>query len=217
MWEYVDVAYQFIINGDKRNSKWQRIHISDLARWRNEKTKAVSLFKTIQFHKNQEYELGEPHWCPYFVDFDYQEERGTTFADTLEDTRKLVDFFTVGFDVEPKVWFSGNRGFHVTVPAELFDARPHNKLSYYWHHVTEKLERKLELKTADHRVYSVRRMWRLENSRHPSSGLYKIPLELFEIKTKQPEAIRELAVDARRIQSADMDRAGEEDAEGEGD
>jgi len=88
------------------------------------------------------------------------------------------------------VWFSGGKGFHVGI-----ECWPGNRPDPLVPATAKRLA--LALANAagvqiDPAIYDRQRIWRLPNSRHPSSGLYKVPLTLGELELPV-ERIRELA------------------------
>ena len=97
------------------------------------------------------------------------------------DTKKIVDYYMQGFDIEPRVWFSGNRGFHIEVAGEAYGAKPDSNLTYYFHHVVREIVQKLELTTVDESIYSIPRLWRINNTIHHKTGLYKRRIRLQEL------------------------------------
>ena len=203
MWEegyrFVEVNYQFTKGNHISFTKWKRMAVEDLGKWLDENPGKEAYFCTIQRFSNPVRTKDEAHIAPFFVDLDADDP-----ADALRDARLIVDYFLQGHDTEPQVWYSGNRGFHITVPGLVFGAKPDTKLTYHWRHVLDKIVRKLAIKTADEAVYSLPRMWRIENTRHPKSGNYKIPLNLAELQFEL-EAIRSLAASPRQL-----DRAADE-------
>jgi hypothetical protein len=88
------------------------------------------------------------------------------------------------------VWFSGGKGFHVGI-----ECWPGNRPDPLVPATAKRLA--LALANAagvqiDPAIYDRQRIWRLPNSKHPSSGLHKMPLTLGELELPV-ERIRELA------------------------
>lgn len=184
MWEeyrYVDVKHE-------TSPRWERILRADLKGWVEANAGRENLFSTIQTFASPAARDNEPHWCPFFIDLD-----SDTFDLSLKEARFIVDYFLTGFEVEPAIWFSGNRGFHITVDAVAFGAEPSPELTYIWRHLAERIAAQLGLTTLDKRVYSRRRMWRIDGTRHAKSGLYKRRIELGDFRTATAEDIRDRA------------------------
>jgi len=100
-----------------------------------------------------------------------------------------------------QAFFSGNKGFHVLIRHPDIDAMPPAA------DVPEKIK-KLACKlagrfsTLDKKVYDTTRIFRVPNSRHSKSNLFKIPLLANELWTLDMGGIRALAVKQRSIQDA---------------
>lgn len=182
---------------------WKRIDVNSLHDWIKSINTITDIYATIQKYHQPVKEVGELHECPFFVDFDCSDD--VTIEDVLSDARKVVEHFLIGFEVEPHIWFSGNRGFHITVDREYFGAEPSSYLTYVWHTVVSSISSKLELKSTDFRTYTVGRMWRLSGSVHGKSGLYKIPLTVYELMNLDIDAIRELAKEPRDIDEEEVE------------
>jgi len=59
------------------------------------------------------------------------------------------------------------------------------------------------IKTADFAIYETLRLWRVPNTRHGGTGLFKIPLATNELFTFNIESIRELARERRSLEFPD--------------
>lgn len=145
------------------------------------------------------------HYHGLFFDFDCKAERNNlTEEEALERSRKdasrLADFFLSRFGIsEPHVqaWFSGRKGFHVTVRPECFDIRPHRHLTYIMQKAALELIHQLDLVTLDRSVYTLPRMWRIPNTIHADTGRYKTELTVRELRNFSIPAIVELSRKAR--------------------
>lgn len=195
---YTDV-HRIEVTGAR--TKWKRIDISRSAAYSLWATNLDSrdVFSTIQLFENSVHTENENYICPLYFDFDSDE----SLMLALKDARKVFDFFATGFDLEDgvDVYYTGNRGFHITVDYRLFGISPSNYLVKIWRHVAESIVRKMEIKTFDRSVYSKRRMWRMENTQHGKTGLWKIKLEPGELSLSA-DKIKELAEEPRYVGDA---------------
>jgi hypothetical protein len=96
------------------------------------------------------------------------------------------------------IHFSGNKGFHVFINRRVFDLEPDTDLPAVFKKMAEELQNNLNLKTVDTKVYERRRLWRIPNSKHSKTGLYKIPLSFIELKTLNIDKIKSSAVNPRQ-------------------
>jgi len=147
------------------------------------------------------------HICPIYFDFDApidkkkkiseaEIEKALTIA--AKDVHKLVKYLTTTIEIPIEyihIFFSGQKGFHVYIDPEIFDMKPNEKLTYVVKYAAETVGQILDLKTLDPSVYSLPRMWRLNNSLHHKTGKYKI--EIYYDELQDPKAILELATAPR--------------------
>jgi hypothetical protein len=92
------------------------------------------------------------------------------------DAIKLYDAF-IGKGINPKnikIYFSGKKGFHVELDYRSYMDKPIHEL-----HLIYKmfyLINKDDLLTLDKTIYSIRKQWRVVNTRHSGSGLFCIQI-----------------------------------------
>ena len=173
--------------------KWERKSETDIRRWIDEHPDLECYLNTVQQFNSGTKEIQEEHECPFYLDIDSPD-----IDQSLHDARKFVDFILSNFgDLPIRVWFSGNKGFHILIPQQLFGAIADSKLTYHWRYLAEYFAKTLELTTLDKTVYTVPRMWRIENTINSKSGLYKIPLSLYELSHCSIDEIKKLAINKR--------------------
>jgi len=137
----------------------------------------VNLYTTIQKFSNPVHEDPEIEYCNLGFDFDSASDVDIA----LTDARKCVDYFIKVYDLgvspeEMMIYFSGNRGFHVTINAEVFQAGPQVDMIKIWRLLVNHINKELKLSTLDLAVYTKRRAWRIPLTIHTKTGLYKTPL-----------------------------------------
>lgn len=101
-------------------------------------------------------------------------------AEAWQDTNALISIFDRR-DLSPgsyRVSFSGKKGFHIYVSPVALDITPTPDLSQTFKQLAHEVKGLLPNGTLDTHVYDKRRLWRMVNSRHAGSGLYKINLDL---------------------------------------
>jgi hypothetical protein len=186
---------------------WERIKLTEIDLV-VKKRGNVNVFILTQRFKSGEYAprgTAEEHWCPIYFDFDGHDDVGVEQA--RKDVITLLDHLTqLSIPSEyVRIWFSGNRGFHLTVEPEIFGAAPDLNLTYaikllcYW------FGDKLSLSTMDRTIYTRRRQWRLPNSVHGKSKLYCIELDTKTIRGLTIDQIRELAKTEQPVLYTDDD------------
>lgn len=187
--------YQFIFARHGRR-KWVRISLEEAATKFVKKYSNFDVYTTVQRYRTRVPDDAEEQWCPLFFDFDVPKEQSPeAFEEVRQDVLKLVNFF--GQLGVPKylirIWFSGKRGFHVVVEPEIFGIEPHQELTYIIKELAFNLIEILSLKHLDTKIYTIKRSWRIPNSIHASTNLFKTELYKEELETNSIEAIRERA------------------------
>lgn len=79
------------------------------------------------------------------------------------------------------IYFTGKKGFHIECDPVCLGITPTNDLPAMYRFIASQINDKLQLSSIDFSVYDPRRMWRLEGTKHQSTGLYKtlIPHNIF--------------------------------------
>lgn len=119
-------------------------------------------------------------------DFDDKANPENARADALELGQRLVRDYKVLED-SIQYFFSGQKGLHVVLPIDR-EVTPQQ-----FKKVTSELAK--GLKTFDVVVSDPARVIRLEYTKHPKTGLYKIPMFLNDLKNYDMKEIAEFAVD----------------------
>jgi len=118
----------------------------------------------------------------------------------LDDTRHLVRFLRERYgdraDWGLGVYFSGSKGFHVTLiaPHNGLDSRP--AVPSTMKTLCTAIARNAGVRV-DPEVYDHQRLLRLPNSRHPKTGLFKTFLDLDDLDRLGVKRIREMAKQPR--------------------
>ena len=94
------------------------------------------------------------------------------------DLEALLGLFEKqGISVEDiNICFSGNKGFHVYINPISLGIKPETDLPHVFKKLAEELAGYLPNNSLDLKVYERRRLWRLINSRHGTSNLFKIQI-----------------------------------------
>jgi Protein of unknown function (DUF3631) len=161
----------------------------------------IGLDYYIQLHRNKD---GNPSvekypgrlWTPLFpIDIDDADLR-VSLAVACQIIHRLD-----GLGVPLKAvrcYFSGSKGFSIELPATLFGGfDPSTDLPRRLNRAAALLLPEIEY---DASIYSLLRLWRVPNSRHGTSGLYKVPFTAGEILTLDIDQIREMAVRPRPVE-----------------
>lgn len=165
----------------REHGEWKRLKISQVPIW-------VKVHDNIDvFYSVQQYKIHpkrfddlrqEPAFAPLYFDFDGNPDGNLTSDEIIESARKdtvaLCSMFVNILDLEPnimRIWFSGSKGFHVTIDGRIFGITPNNKLHLLYKNIAYYYSQLLKLKTIDLRVYSYRRQWRIPGSRRTKKAM----------------------------------------------
>lgn len=165
------------------------VHPGDVTAWRD-RYNNCGVFATAYRYRSAD-KTGDLFGNLYF-DLDSKEDYGQVKADAI----RLTIVLEALFGIKPEdllIFFSGNKGIHIVVPAAVIGVQPHPHLNEIFKYIATTLSAQLPYQTLDLRVYDRVRLFRLPNSRHSKSGLYKIPISYEELLQYSAERIREMA------------------------
>jgi len=127
------------------------------------------------------------------IPFDFD---GEDLSAVKNEVVKFIGYLKEGYEVPlnyVRLYFSGNKGFHVVIPIEAFLSNP--ELSVNFALVVRAVAREMSqgFNFVDSSIYEPKRLFRVPNTINAKSGLYKIPLTFQELQTLSIERIKELA------------------------
>jgi DNA primase large subunit len=188
---YVDFHAHMLETG--RQTKWIRIHESKIPELQK-KHKGWDQFVTVQKYSAPVHTPGEMQYVPIYFDLDSKDNLEKARQDAI---RIINHFQAIGADDDViRIYFSGSKGFHITVEPSVFGIEPHPELSYKIKEACNDTALQLGLSTFDSTVYSIRRMWRLPDSVHGGSGLNCVELTHGEI-VQSVDVIKKIAEEPR--------------------
>lgn len=122
-----------------------------------------------------------------------------------KDVGKILSFFKnmcLLKEEEIRVYFSGSKGFHVFINPYAMGVAPRADHHHIYKYIVGYLKQLLSLESLDERVYSYRRMIRMPNSNHQSSGRYKVELKHDELGDLE-KIIDEISISPRGVHAPD--------------
>lgn len=122
-------------------------------------------------------------------------DRSEDIPQALADARTLAGVLEETFDAPVETlqaFYSGSKGFHITVPTILWTPSPGVGFSRVARLFAERIAAEAKV-TIDSSIYSRVQMFRAPNSRHPTTGLFKVPLTVAELDRLHLSEIQELA------------------------
>jgi hypothetical protein len=103
-------------------------------------------------------------------------------------------------DIDPRIlqiYFSGSKGFHLQIPSDLFGdttVDSQHELCYRFKWIMQQLNHPVDMA-----IYKTNMLWRIPNTPHEKTGLFKIPLPYHELCSLSIDDIRKLAESPRDI------------------
>ena len=132
------------------------------------------------------------------MDFDDVSCYDNVKADALIALSYLKIIYHITKD-QVKIYFSGNKGIHIIVPAKLMDIKPMLSLNGVFKTIATSINTFSKNKTIDTQIYDNKRMFRIPNTVHEKSNLYKIPITANELRNLSESEVRKLAQAPRNI------------------
>lgn len=124
-----------------------------------------------------------------YFDLDSSEKKEQPPQLALDDSRKLFSYLVTQVPEDAiRIYFSGKKGFHIECEAVALGVGPSADLADTFRFIANDMKDKLEIETIDFQCYDPRRMWRIPNTKHQGTGLFKIELtsdELFGLDLKR--------------------------------
>ena len=120
--------------------------------------------------------------------------------ESLRVCRTLAIDLVENLDIDPRIlqiYFSGSKGFHLQIPSDLFgdtSVDRQNELCYRFKWIMQQLDHPVDMA-----IYKTNMLWRIQNTPHEKTGLYKIPLKYHELCSLNIDDIRKLAESPRDI------------------
>lgn len=130
------------------------------------------------------------HYCPaVIIDID-NENLELSRLSAIELIKRLNETYLCSTD-DLRIYFSGNKGFHICLHQKLFGGiEPSKDISLYVKKFVTELSDGIQ--NVDLKIYEPMRIFRCTNSLNDKSNLYKIPITFAELCT-DIESIKKLA------------------------
>lgn len=134
-----------------------------------------------------------------YLDFDDINDFTHVKADALTALSYLKIVYHIS-ENQVKIYYSGNKGVHIIVPAKILGVEPMPLLNGVFKTIALSIKSFTPNKTVDTQIYDNKRMFRIPNTIHEKSKLYKIPITPEELRNLSEEQIKLLAQRPREIQ-----------------
>lgn len=194
---HFEAAIQYNTGAFRRNIY---MLIDDFAIWRRINAQH-GLFTTAYRYDNEDIRNARMIGNLY-LDFDISDiDEGDNFQMVREDVLKSISalggIFGIAKDMI-QIFFSGKKGIHLVVPAEIFGIQPHTDLNMIFKSIAVDLNKLVSNGTIDTGIYDRVRLFRVPNSLHPNTGLYKIQITYDELRNRSLDELKVLAREPRK-------------------
>jgi len=132
------------------------------------------------------------------LDFDDKENPERARKEAYNAVAYLMDRLGIP-EQSISICFTGSKGFAIFPNRRAFGIQPSERLPLILKSMAMELKENLGLKTLDLKVYHRRSLWRLPNTRHPKSSLFKVEITNQELEKFSIDEIKELARKPRAI------------------
>lgn len=194
----VEVGFGFNSNGEKGFSRGNYIPYRTINLFVENRNR-YSVFCSAYRYNNTEISKSDLYGDLY-LDFDDI----NNFENVRQDALTAISYFKIAYRIDEqliKIFYSGNKGLHLIIPAEIFGIEPMPLLNGVFKSIATSIKTYTKYKTIDTQIYDNKRMFRIPNTIHEKSKLYKIPLTVEELRNLTETDIKNLAQQPRNIQS----------------
>ena len=164
--------------------------------------KYVEEKKTVSGYKG----IVKAPYLPFDIDVE-----GGNLKQAVDIARKLMGSLVVDWGINEKwmrYYFSGKKGFHIIIPASVFHPEPSEDLPSITKLMANEIANKAKVEI-DPRIYDIVRLFRIPNTQHKGTNLYKIPLSFDEFRRGDVNQILELAKKPRPMEWPAVDGTSE--------
>ena len=114
-----------------------------------------------------------------YFDFDIDKITPDSYSKLKASVLALTGYFYKTMEIsnsDIRIYFSGSKGFHVIIPAEIFSIKPDINLNKQIEKFVKFCASKSGAECIDFGIYDRRRLFRVPGSINSKSGLYKVPV-----------------------------------------
>lgn len=193
----IEVGNSYVRNGVKLFSRNRFIDYSEIAGFLKE-TNCFGSFCTNYRYCDGSNTDGCLIYGDLYFDFDNEQD----FEQVRKDALTVIAFLETVFKLTQNsysLFYSGNKGIHLTVPAEVLGIDPCMDLNNIYKYIATVAKNYTQFKTLDTQVYDRKRLFRIPNTIHEKSNLYKIQITYQELQSKSLADIKQMAQQPRQL------------------
>lgn len=187
----VEVGFGFMTkNGERGFSRGNFIPYQAVYSWSSSRN------RDSVFCSAYRYTVADADKSTLYGDFYLDFDDADSFENVREDAIRTFSYLKIVYHIQEellRIYFSGNKGVHIIVPADILGIEPMPILNGVFKHIVVNMKTYSPHKTLDTKIYDNKRMFRIPNTKHEKSGLFKIPITAYELRNLSEQAIKDLA------------------------
>ena len=199
MW-YIEMGGMYNINDQKIFGRKIYVEPNKISEIRK-KFNNLDVYATILSY-NKEVQNDSDLYGPMYLDLDLNIETESDYNILKSDLCNIVSYLEENYGIPNhyiKYYFTGKKGFHLIIGADIFDVMPDNNLNVYYKEIAKELNRATITQLIDTKIYDKKRLLRLPNSINGKTGLYKVPVTYNQILSMTFAEMKEYASSPKPI------------------
>lgn len=196
------------IGGKLKNGIFKRNIITEVSNKKNalELQDFTDTYSTIYTYDNKNQDLANII-APLYIDLDIndlEKDYDKLRKDVLLLFRKLKTMFYLE-ENNIQIFFSGSKGYHIIIPHTVFGIEPCKDLNDKYKLIATELKSYTITKSIDTKIYDSKRLFREPNTINSKTGLYKVELNIDQVRDFTYEQLLERASQPRFIRQVNGD------------
>lgn len=204
MW-YVEMGGMYQINS--QNVFGRKIYTTiDKKSEVRQKFNNTDVYATV-FQYDNENQNDSNLFGPMYLDLDMEFHTNLEYSKLKADLSRIVIYLNLQYGIPTefiKFYFTGKKGFHLIIPAKVFNIRPDKNLNVYYKAIAKELSENTIEQIIDLKIYDKKRLFRLPNSINGKTGLYKVPITFEDIMKLSYEDIKEYSSLPKEVTHQDV-------------
>lgn len=156
--------------------------------------KNTDFYQCVYVYSNKEIEESKLY-APLYFDLDGDMDTQEGFDLLKKDVNMVITYFkSIGVkEEEIDLYFSGSKGFHVIIPAEVLGITPSMNLNQIYKAWAIYLYNTYNVKSIDLKIYDKRRLLRQPYSINSKTGLFKVLIDISKLHSMTLETLKNIA------------------------
>ena len=186
---YIECGGAYNINNQKVFGRKIFVSPKDVASIAKNKFNNIDAYSTNYIYNNEDQNKSDL-LGPMYIDLDGEIYDSESYNKVKQDALIVLSYLKTHLKVPKdfvRIYFSGNKGFHIIIPHIVFGIQPCQDLNAKYKIIALELNKHTINKTVDTRIYDKKRLIRLPHTINAKSGLYKVPMteEILRASTYQ--------------------------------